>query len=131
MKLSKLILSSLVLLMPLISLHAEKMVFTVEGPEETYNRVSVVNETSQANFVCRIVILNDDDTTRELYGIYNLTEINDHDSNTNWLKRGTRLGVVMPKDFPVEVTCVVEYKDRPLYDYIIVHLFDKNKEFDE
>lgn len=101
--------------------------FIVEGPERSYNQVRVSNETSQENFNCRVVILNDDNSTKEVYGVYELKEKGDTDSNTNRIKRGTKLGIQLPKDFPVEVDFSVEYKDYPMFDAIIIHLYDKGQ----
>lgn len=104
-------------------------IFTAEGPEKSYNQIRIVNETSQENFRCQLVVLNDDNSIKELYGIYELKEKGDSDSNTNRFKQGTRFGIQLPNDFPVEVSFVIEYKDFPLFDAIIIHLHDKNSEF--
>ena len=104
-------------------------IFTAEGPEKSYNQIRIVNETSQENFRCQLVVLNDDNSIKELYGIYELKEKGDSDSNTNRFKQGTRFGIQLPNDFPAEVSFVIEYKDFPLFDAIIIHLHDKNSEF--
>ena len=105
------------------------IIFTAEGDESSYNQVRVLNQTSQENFRCQLVILNEDDSTKELYGIYELKEKGDSDSNTKRFKRGTRFWLQLPKDFPVEVSFSIEYKDYPMFDAIIIHLFDKDNEF--
>ena len=53
------------------------MSFTVNGPEERYNQIKVVNHTSYSNFECRVFALNEDDSVGELYGIYNLKGYDD------------------------------------------------------
>ena len=110
-----------------------KNIFVIEGPEESYNQIRVVNETSQSDFDCRVAVLNDDESMNYVYGVYHLKERNDIDSNsdTNRVRRGTKLAVQMPKDFPVEVSAFVEYKDYPFYDIIIIHLTDTTSEFSE
>ena len=103
----------------------EKLMFVVEGPENKYNQVRVYNETSQENFRCRLVLLNDDGSIRETYGEYNLKEKSDFDSNTNWIYQGAKVGIQMPKDFPTQVSFAVQYKDYPLFDAIFIRLYDK------
>ena len=101
--------------------------FTVEGPEDRYNMIRVVNETSQDTITCRVVILGEENQTKEIYGTYLLTSKNDHDSNTKWVDRGANMALEMPKDFPVETSIAVEYVDRPVWDFLIIHITDAGK----
>lgn len=101
--------------------------FTVEGPEDRYNMIRVVNETSQDSLTCRVVILGEGDQTTQIYGTYHLTSKNDHDSNTRWVDRGARMALEMPKDFPVETSIAIEYVDRPIWDFIVIHISDASK----
>ena len=101
--------------------------FTVEGPEGRYNMIRVVNETSQDTLTCRVVILGEENQTKEIYGTYNLTSKFDRDSKTKWVDRGTKMALEMPKDFPVETTIAVEYVDRPVWDFIVIHVTDASK----
>lgn len=101
--------------------------FTVEGPEGKYNMIRVVNETSQDTLTCRVVILGEENQTKEIYGTYNLTSKFDRDSKTKWVDRGTKMALEMPKDFPVETTIAVEYVDRPVWDFIVIHVTDASK----
>lgn len=117
------------MLLPMVA--QAKMSFTIEGPEETYNQIRVINETSQVNFRCRVVVMNSDDTTERVYGIYNLKGYNDNDSNTDRIDRGKRIGIELPKDFSAELSFSVEYKDYPFFDAILIHLYDKSSEFSE
>ncbi|MBR3558649.1 MAG: hypothetical protein IKN78_07235 [Bacteroidales bacterium] len=103
-----------------------QMTFTVQGPEKKYNQIRIVNETSQTNFKCRVLILNEDGSdSKEVYGVYELKEKGDSDFNTNKILQGTKLKIQKPKGFPVELDFNVEYKNIPLFDIIIIHLFDK------
>lgn len=101
--------------------------FTVEGPEDKYNMVRVVNETSQDTLNCRVVYLNENGEASNIYGVYNLDGKLDHDSEVKWLYKGTKMALEMPKDFPVETTIAVEYVDRPVWDFIIIHVTDASK----
>ncbi len=101
--------------------------FTVEGPEDRYNMIRVVNETSLDSLNCRIVIVNDLSEVKELYGVYNLKGKFDKDSKTKWVTRGTDMALEMPKDCPIEVSIAVEYVDRPIWDFIIIHITDAGK----
>ena len=101
--------------------------FTVEGTEEKYNMIRVINETSQDTLNCRVVFLNEDNQASEIYGVYNLNSKNDHDSKVKWLHRGSKMAVEMPKDFPVETSIAVEYVDRPVWDFLIIHITDAAK----
>ena len=102
-----------------------KMSFVVNGPEERYNRIKVVNHTSFSDIECRVVLLNEDDSVRELYGIYKLKGFDDADSNTHFVDRNTKLGILFPDELSGEVDFLVEYKDYPLYDFIIIYITDK------
>jgi hypothetical protein len=101
------------------------MSFTVNGPEERYNQIKVVNHTSYSNFECRVFALNEDDSVGELYGIYNLKGYDDTDSKVRWVDRNTKLGIQFPDELPGEVEFLVEYKDYPLYDLIVIYFVDK------
>lgn len=118
-----------VVMMPMMA--QAKMSFTIEGPEEVYNRIRVLNETSLETLRCRLVVLAEDGSTERVYGIYNLGGANDKDSNTDRIDRGKRIGIELPKDLPVELSFSVEYKDYPLFDVILIHLYDKSSEFNE
>lgn len=114
----------------------QMMTFKVEGPEKSYNQVRVVNETPYENFHCRVVVLNEDKTVKEVYGDYDLKEKGDSDSNTksgtnSRIKRDSLLGIKFPKNFPGEVSFYVEYKDYPAFDVIVIHLTDKDGGYDE
>ena len=114
----------LALLMSLTAASARE-VFSINGPERSYNQIWVVNRTSQENFDCRVVVMNDDkETVKEVYGIYHLKGYDDRDSNTNKIKRGTTIGVEMPKGFPVKVNLNIEYRDYPFFDAIIITIVD-------
>ena len=101
--------------------------FTVEGPEGRYNMIRVVNETSQDTLTCRVVVLGEDDQSKEIYGTYYLKSKGDHDSNAKWVDRGAKMALEMPKDFPVETSIAVEYVDRPIWDFIVIHVSDASK----
>jgi hypothetical protein len=107
----------------------EKMQFVIEGPEEMYNQIRVTNETSLSNFRCRIVILDEDNRITKDYGTYHLGGSKSTDTNTDRIQRGTRLGIQLQQDMDAELTFTVEYKDLPLFDAIIIHLYDKEKGF--
>ena len=102
-----------------------KMSFTVNGPENRYNRIKVVNHSSYSNFECRVFVLNADESAGELYGIYHLKSYDDADSNTRWVEKNTKLEISIPDELPGEVDYLVEYKDFPLYDFIIIYITDK------
>lgn len=108
-----------------------KMAFTVGGPEKSYNQIRVINRTSLADFQCRVVYLNDDNSVRDLFGVYNLKGYDDTDSNANDLKRGYRIGIQMPKDCPIDVTFSIEYKDYPFYDAILIYVNEASSGYDD
>ncbi len=128
---------SLFLLLAATAVFAQKeMTFTVEGPEKSYNQVRVVNETPYTDFRCRVVVLNDDKTVKEVYGDYLLKEKGDSDSNTKSAKEsripnGAKLGVKFPKNFQHELSFYVEYRDFPVFDVIVIHLTDKDGGYEE
>lgn len=116
-----------------ISIEA-KTTFKIAGPEKKYNQIRVINQTSQENFSCRLVLLKENAdgtfTRGDVYGTYNLKGKSDIDTNTNKVKRGTVVGVEMPENFPEDVEVSVEYRNYPFYDSVIVTLIDKNNKFE-
>ena len=111
-------------------LKAQKTTFTVAGPEDKYNQIRVVNETSQSDFSCRVFVLSgENDENKALYGVYNLKGHGDHDSNAKWLNRGEKVLVEVPADMAEDISIAVEYLDRPIFDIVIIHLTDA-KAFD-
>ena len=113
------------LMMSAVVVAENKMSFTVNGPENRYNRIKVVNHSSYSNFECRVFVLNADESAGELYGIYHLKSYDDADSNTRWVEKNTKLEISIPDELPGEVDYLVEYKDFPLYDFIIIYITDK------
>ena len=108
-----------------------KMAFVVGGPEKSYNQIKVVNHTALPEFQCRVCRLNEDNSIKTVYGFYNLKGYDDTDSNTDKVKRGERIGIQMPNDFPVEVTFSVEYIDRPFYDAIVIYVNGEHPNYEE
>ena len=109
----------------------QKMTFVVGGPEKEYNQIRVMNETSLENFHCRVVVLDEDRNVKDVYGDYQLKEKGDTDTNTkDRIKRGTLIGVQFPKNFTEELSFYVEYRDNPMFDVIVIHLTDKDSEYD-
>jgi len=106
-----------------------KMTFVVGGPEQKYNQIRVINETSMTNFTCRVVIVEGEDKVGSVYGVYNLSEWKSSDSHTSSIWRGTKMGIQMPTDFKGELDFDVEYLDLPLFDIILIHLRDKSSKF--
>lgn len=111
-----------------------KTTFKVEGPEKSYNQITVINRTSQDNFSCRLVLL-----TKNLngslhrdgeYGTYHFRAENDEQTITVKIKRGTLVGIEFEENFPVEVDVTIDYRDRRFFDSIVVVLADKNKKFE-
>ena len=132
----KTILSVLFLIAAAAVFAQKEMTFVVEGPEQSYNQVRVVNETSYTDFHCRVVILNDDKTVKEVYGDYELKEKGDSDSNTkngkdSRIPKGALLGIQFPKSFTGEASFYVEYRDYPMFDVIVIHLTDKGSGYEE
>jgi len=109
----------------------EMQTFVVKGAEQSYNQVRIVNETSYSDFHCRVVILNEDKTLKEVYGDFELKERGDSDSNTksgkdSRIPKEALLGIQFPKNFTGETSFYVEYKDYPMFDVIVIHLTDKD-----
>ena len=111
-----------------------KTTFKIEGPEKSYNQITVINRTSQDNFSCRLVLL-----TKNLngslhrdgeYGTYHFKGENDEQTITVKIKRGTLVGIEFEENFPVEVDVTIDYRDRRFFDSIVVVLADKNKKFE-
>lgn len=108
-----------------------KTVFTISGPESSYNQIRVVNETSYDTVRCRLVVLKEDDSADWVYGVYDLQGKGDTDTHTNSILRSARLAIELPKDFEGELSYSLDYLDLPLFDIVVVHLYDKKSEFNE
>ena len=117
------------LLLAMTALAQEKFSFVIEGTERTYNQVRVVNRTSLQDIQCRVVILDENDSIRSVYGIYHMSGYDDADFNTNRIQRGTKIGLQFPEDFDHPLLYSVEYKDYPFFDAVVVLLYDKNSDF--
>ena len=113
-------------LMTVSAVAQEKMKFVIEGSEDTYNQIWVVNKTSVDHFRCRVLILDENDQIRSEYGVYEFTSRRDSDSNTDRIRRGTKIGIQLPEDFTHEVSFSVEYRDFPLFDAVVIYLRDKD-----
>ncbi|MBO4370576.1 MAG: hypothetical protein J5808_04335 [Paludibacteraceae bacterium] len=105
--------------------------FTIEGSEKNYNQIRLVNRTSQENFKCRLVIVDPNDTDKVIkeYGIYELKEKEDSDSNTDKIKRGTTLAIEVESTFEGDLYYTLDYIDAPFFDAVVVYLYDKPTEF--
>lgn len=101
---------------------AQRITFTVEGPEETYNQIRIVNETATAEFRCRISRLKADGEPGDVYGVYTIKATGDTDTKTSKVRNGEQFVLDMPKDFPTEVSYAIEYVDLPLFDMVVIHL---------
>lgn len=109
-----------------------KTTFTIGGPEKTYNQIRIVNRTSSENFKCRLVIIDpSDNSTISEYGIYELKEKEDSDTNTEKIKRGTTLAIEMEKSFEGKIYFTLDYINAPFFDAVVVYLYDHPVEFDE
>ena len=128
----RLLFAVLALAMTIGAWAVEKMTFVIAGPEETYNQIRVMNETSKSgSFSCRVVTLKDNDEVDTVYGLYELKGRNDIDSNSGFIHRGTKIGIQFPNDFKGDITFDVQYKDFPFFDAIIIHLRDKNSGYND
>lgn len=107
----------------------EKFSFVIQGSEDTYNQVRVINRTSLQDIRCRVVVLDENNNILSVYGTYNMSGYDDADSNTERISRGTKIGLQFPEDFSHELLYSVEYRDYPLFDVVVVVLYDKNGEF--
>lgn len=119
----KLITILTIVVLPLVA--NAKMVLTIDGPEDSYNQIRLVNETSKENFKCRVIVLNEDESQKFVYGVYRLKEYRDSDSNTQSISKGTKIGIELPSDFDAELNYEIEYLDLPLFDIVVIHLTDK------
>ena len=107
----------------------EKFSFVIEGSENTYNQVRLINRTSLTDIRCRVVVLDDADNILSVYGVYNMSGYDDADFITDRIRRGTKIGLQFPEDFKHELLYSVEYRDYPFFDAVVVYLYDKNGEF--
>jgi len=109
----------------------QDMVFVVEGPEDSYNHLRVVNETSLESLKCRVVVLNEDKSIKEIYSEFEFKERGATLKGKKGITRGTVLGVQFPKELTEKPSFSVEYKDFPMFDLVVIHLKDVNTGYEE
>lgn len=111
-----------------------KTTFKIEGPERSYNQITIINRTSHDKFSCKLVLL-----TKNLngslhrdgeYGTYHFKGVDDTQTTTLKIKRGTLVGIEMSEDFPDEVDVTIDYRDKRFFDAIVVVLADKNIKYE-
>lgn len=103
------------------------LTFVVEGTAKSYNQVRIINETCLDSFQCRVAILNDDNSVKQIFGIFELNGRGDSDSNTkkdDKISKGSTLAIQFPQKIKKEFSFNVEYQDYPFFDAIIIHLTD-------
>ena len=94
-----------------------------------YNQIRITNRTSVSDIHCRVVVLKENNEIKSVYGIYNLSGYDDSDTNTERITRGTKIGLQFPENFNEELLYSVEYRDYPLFDAVVITLYDANNEF--
>ncbi len=111
-----------------------KTTFKIEGPERSYNQITIINRTSHDKFSCKLVLL-----TKNLngslhrdgeYGTYHFKGADDKQTTTLKIKRGTLVGIEMSEDFPDEIDVTIDYRDKRFFDAIVVVLADKNIKYE-
>lgn len=107
----------------------EKFSFVIQGSENIYNQVRIVNRTSLTDIRCRVVVLDDQDNILSVYGMYNLSGYDDADSNTSRISRGTKIGLQFSDDFDHPLLYTINYRDYPLFDAVEIILYDKGTDF--
>ncbi len=107
----------------------QKYSFVIEGSEKVYNQIRITNRTSVSDIHCRVVVLKENNEIKSVYGIYNLSGYDDSDTNTERITRGTKIGLQFPENFNEELLYSVEYRDYPLFDAVVITLYDANNEF--
>ena len=107
--------------------NGSELTFVVEGTAKSYNQVRIINETCMDNFQCRVAVLNDDKSVKEIFGVFELKEIGDSDSNTkkeNKIQKGSTLAIQFPKSIKKDFSFIVEYQNYLFFTAIIIHLTD-------
>lgn len=111
-----------------ISLFAKNNIkLKIEGPEEEYNMVRVVNKTSFSDFNLTIYSLKEDGeklVVDSALGSYYLKGKDDIDSVRVRTKMGQWIGVALP-DGMETVTALLTYVDLPLFDIVLVVLTEE------
>lgn len=117
------------LIIAMFAIAQEKMMFTVAGPERSYNQIRVVNETSIEILRCRLVVLDKECHMKSVYAIVSVGQGDDKDSEGESVRRGTKIGIEFPKDLTKELDFSIEYRDRPFFDAVVIHIYEKNGDF--
>lgn len=100
----------------------------VEGPEEAYNLVRVVNQTSFSDFNLTVYYLRDSEgkqVVESVLGRFDLKGKGDVDSVKAKTVFGQWLGVLLPDEMS-EVQAIITYKDLPAFDIVYITLVEGN-----
>ena len=120
----KIVLAVLSMLFCLSTLGAEHIKFTVGGSERLYNQIRIVNSTGK-DFDCTAYLLEkrgEAFVVQEPLGVFHLKNGNDSDTCTQFIYKGTHIGVDVPESAG-SISYVVSYKDYPLFDIVEVTIF--------
>lgn len=117
------------LIIAMLTVAQEKMMFIVTGPERSYNQIRIVNETSIETLRCRLLLLDKEYHMKSVYAIVSVGLGDDVDSKGESVKRGTKIGIEFPKQMTKKLDFSIEYRDRPFFDAVVIHIFEKDGDF--
>ncbi|MBO4404458.1 MAG: hypothetical protein J5780_03910 [Treponema sp.] len=107
-------------------LTAESIRIKVEGPEDSYNQIRIINNTKYSDFDVKVYLLKEKDEKfiiKDTLGVFHLKGFFDTDSNKVDVSRKSYIGLSLPEELG-DISYSVTYKDLPFFDAIEIFLFD-------
>ena len=107
-------------------LTAESIRIKVEGPEDSYNQIRIINNTKYSDFDVKVYLLKEKDEKfiiKDTLGVFHLKGFFDTDSSRVDVRRKSYIGLSLPEELG-DISYSVTYKDLPFFDAIEIFLFD-------
>lgn len=105
-----------------------KCVVTIDGPEKEYVELRLENNTNQKGLTARLVYLKkqkDDYVVKGDYGTVPALGIDEIKSFKSTIKKGSIVGIELPKEMPSDIQCSIEYRDYVKGNVVVLHLYER------
>ena len=96
--------------------------------EKEYIELRLENNTNQKGLTARLVFLKkqkDDFVFKSDYSTVSALGINGSQTIKTPIKKGTILGIELPKEMPSDIQCSIEYRDYADGDIVVLHLYER------
>ena len=111
----------------IFSVYSENIKIKIEGPEEEYNQIKIINDTNIDAFNCTVYLLEKYENkyiVKDTLGVFHLRCKSDEDSCRIFVKRNSYIGLSFSTDLG-ELSYSITYKDLPFFDVVEIFIFEK------